>query len=277
MKFKIYRQYGSLNSGPIFDHLAKGISTLGHELVEKGEDIAVIWSVLWAGRMSRNQQIYAQCMDKNIPVMIVEVGNIKRNFTWRLSLNHINNLGIFGNDIDLDSKRPKRLGVRLEPEKTNRKSVILIASQHQRSLQWDGMPPMHTWIDTTIKRIKSLTDLPIVVRPHPRSPVMGKLVGATWQTPKKVNSTYDDFDIDYNCHVVINHNSGPAVQAAIHGVPVICDSSSLAYPISDVWENITNPTLKPRDEWFLKLCHTEWTLDEIASGVPLNRLLTKLN
>ena len=60
MKFKIYRQYGSLNSGPIFDHLARGIKILGHDIVDHGEDVAVIWSVLWAGRMLGNQQVYKQ-------------------------------------------------------------------------------------------------------------------------------------------------------------------------------------------------------------------------
>lgn len=277
MKFKIYRQYGSLNSGPIFDHLARGIKILGHDIVDHGEDVAVIWSVLWAGRMAGNQQVYKQCLSRNIPVLIIEVGNLKRNQTWRLSLNHINGHGIFADDFDLDIKRPKRLGVSLKDEKINRKSSILIATQHQRSLQWEGMPPMNLWIESTIKKIKSMTDRSIIIRPHPRSPLVKKIQGVTWQMPKKINNTYDDYDIDYDHHLVINHNSGPAVQAAIEGVPVLCDTSSLAYSVSDTWENITNPTLKPRDEWFLKLCHTEWTLDEIASGGPLKRLLLKLS
>jgi hypothetical protein len=70
----------------------------------------------------------------------------------------------------------------------------------------------------------------------------------------------------------VNHNSGPAVQAAIAGVPIICDSSSLAYPVSDKFENIENIALPDRQEWFLKLCHTEWTVEEIAQGIPLQRL-----
>jgi hypothetical protein len=71
---------------------------------------------------------------------------------------------------------------------------------------------------------------------------------------------------------VINHNSGPAVQAAINGTPTICDPSSLAFPMSEKWENLENPQLPNREDWFLKLCHTEWTVDEIAQGIPINRL-----
>jgi hypothetical protein len=75
---------------------------------------------------------------------------------------------------------------------------------------------------------------------------------------------------------VVNHNSGPAVQAAINGIPVVCDRSSLAFPVSNSIENINNATLPDRQDWFLKLCHTEWTVDEIAKGIPITRLVPEL-
>jgi hypothetical protein len=75
---------------------------------------------------------------------------------------------------------------------------------------------------------------------------------------------------------VVNYNSGPAVQAAIQGVPIICDSSSLAGELSSNLENIETPILPDRTEWFLKLCHTEWTVDEISQGIPLQRLMPKI-
>jgi hypothetical protein len=75
---------------------------------------------------------------------------------------------------------------------------------------------------------------------------------------------------------VVNHNSGPAVQAAINGVPVICDHSSLAFPVSDQIENIDSITLPDREDWFLKLCHTEWTVPEIVEGTPIRRLISDL-
>jgi hypothetical protein len=66
------------------------------------------------------------------------------------------------------------------------------------------------------------------------------------------------------------------VQAAIQGVPVLCDSSSLAASVSASWETLDNPRLPDRDEWFLKLCHTEWTVKEIAQGIPFQRLLPEI-
>lgn len=277
MKFKIYRQNGALNSGPVFDHVAAGIKRLGHSIVDSGEDVVVIWSVLWQGRMLKNKAVYDQCVKNQIPVLIVEVGNLSRNITWRLSFNNVNRDGIFANTEDLDVKRPKKLGIFLEDEKNDRRSEILIAAQHQRSLQWEGLPSTAQWVDEIVGKIKKFTDRSVIVRPHPRNPFATRSGKIQIQTPKKIQSSYDEFDIDYNFHIVINHNSGPAIQAAIKGIPVICDPSSLAYPVSETWENIENPKLKDRKGWFLELCHTEWTLDEISSGIPLDRLLKRIS
>lgn len=272
MKFKLYRNFGALNSPPVFDAFEKGVNTLGHEIVENNEDVSVIWSVLWNGRMAANQQIYNHCIKNNKPVVVIEVGNLKRGLSWRICLDHINGLGVFGNLENLDPLRPQKLGIFLQSPNLRRRSEILIATQHARSLQWEGQPSMEQWIKDTIAKIKKHTSRRIVVRPHPRSQIREKFVDAVIEIPRKIENSYDEFDIDYGYHCVINHNSGPAVQAAIHGTPLICDQSSLAFPMSEKWENLENPQLPDREEWFLKLCHSEWTVDEISQGIPLKRL-----
>ena len=276
MRFKLYREHGALNSRPVFDALEAGIRSLGHKIVTDNEDVSVIWSVLWSGKMASNQKIYQDCIKANRPILIVEVGNLNRGHSWRLSLNHINNLGNFANSSDLDPTRPSILGVKLKPVEQKRRGEILIAAQHERSLQWQGMPLMKQWCESIIKQIQERTARRIVVRPHPRSPFPLHMPNVILERPRRVINTYDDYDIFYNYHCVINHNSGPAVQAAINGIPVLCDSSSLAGEMSIKWENLENPELPNREEWFLKLCHTEWTVDEIRQGIPLVRLLPEI-
>ena len=277
MRVKIYTEFGALNSKPVFDAVRRGLASTGHTIVNDHEDLAVIWSVLWQGRMHRNQQVYATARSKNIPVMIVEVGNLKRGETWRISLNNINGLGQFGNDVLLDQTRPTKLKVSLTPIQLKRRSEILIATQHQKSLQWEGMKPMTEWVKDTVDQIRKYSNRTIVVRPHPRCNIQLNLAGVEIQYPKKIINSYDEFDIDYNYHCVVNHNSGPAVQAAIAGCPIVCDTSSLAYPVSNSIDNIENPTLPDREDWFLKLCHTEWTLPEMESGIPFERLFKKMS
>lgn len=277
MRFRLYREYGALNSAPVFDAFERGVKSLGHEIVKNDENFAVIWSVLWSGRMKPNHEVYRRCKKNNIPVIIIEVGNLLRNKTWRISVDNINGLGIFGNNDNFDQKRPEKLGVQLRPVNTNRRNEILIAAQHQQSLQWEGMPTMASWVENIISQLRHHTTKNIVVRPHPRSPFSVNLNNVKMLSPKIIHGSYDDFDIDYNYHCVINHNSGPAVQAAIHGTPIICDSSSLASEISGNIENIENINLPDRKDWFLRLCHTEWTVEEISQGIPLSRILKKIS
>jgi hypothetical protein len=272
MRFKLYKENGALNSPPVFDAVECGLRQQGHTIVNDQEDVAVIWSVLWSGRMRSNRAIYERCRQENKPVMIIEVGNLRRGETWRLGLNHINSLADFANDRDLDPCRPQQLGVALRPTPDVRRGEILIACQHQESLQWQGMPAMKDWVADTIEKIKQHTHRRIRVRYHPRSSFPFKQSGVIVERPVQIPGTYDDFDIFYNYHCVINHNSGPAVQAAINGVPVLCDKSSLAADLSVKWQELDEPYVPDRSEWFLKLCHTEWTLEEIRQGLPIARL-----
>ncbi len=276
MKFRLYKEHGALNSPPIFSAFEEGLLAQGHTVVEKDEDVVVIWSVLFQGRMIQNEKIYNDAKAQGKPVIIIEVGNLIRNSTWRICLDNINGLGKFGNHQDLDPERPKKLGVFLKPYQDIRRGEILIACQHERSLQWKNMPTMKKWVEQTIEIIKPQTRRRIVVRPHPRNLFTVKISNVLMDTPKKVPNTYDDFNIFYGFHCVINFNSGPAVQSLINGTPVICDPSSLAGELSNNLYDIENLQYSPREDWFLKLCHTEWTIEEIRQGIPIQRLTPEL-
>jgi hypothetical protein len=277
MRFRLYREHGALNSGPLFDAFSLGLRKFGHTETSTNEDVSVIWSVLWRGRMHPNERIYQTAIKNNKPVIILEVGNLKRGQTWRVSLGNVNSQGEFGNDIDLDPGRSKKLGVNLQNFTGNRRPEILLCGQLSDSLQWQNMPTMESWIVNNVAAIREHTDRKIVFRPHPRQAIRSNFAGISVEIPKKIPNSYDDYAINYNYHCVINHNSGPTVQAAIAGTPVVCDSSGLAWPVSSTIQNIEAPVLPDRADWFLKLCHTEWTVDEIQKGLPLARLLPKIS
>lgn len=272
MKFKIYREYGALNSPPIFNAVEKGLKKIGFFSVDTGEDISVVWSALWHGRMASNQRIFHYQRSKNNDVLIIEVGNLKRNHTWRICLNNINRQGTFANNRDLDHSRPAKLKLKLLDLKKTNNPDILIATQHGKSLQWQNMPSMEQWLDQTVAQIRKYTDRKIKIRPHPRFPIRPTIANCVIETPCKIPGTYDDYDINYDYHCVINHNSGPGVQAVIQGNPVIVDTTSLAYEVSCAMENIENLSIPDRTDWFVKLSHTEWTVDEISSGIPFERM-----
>ena len=60
MKFSLFREYGALNSKPVFDAFEHSLKAAGHETVNDNmySDVAVIWSVLWNGRMRGNQAVW---------------------------------------------------------------------------------------------------------------------------------------------------------------------------------------------------------------------------
>lgn len=275
MKFRLYRENGALNSAKVFDAFSAGAEKLGLKITESPDGIPVIWSVLWHGRMSANKKIYEHCRNKNTPIVIIEVGNLVRGTTWRISVDHVNRLGYFG-EGSIDYDRPKRLGLSLKT-KVSDNGNILIAAQHQHSEQWPKSINMSNWVSNTVEEIIKFTDRKIVVRPHPRFDFKLNLKNISLERPKKILTSYDSYDINYKYHCTVNYNSGPGILAAVNGCPVIVDQSSMAYPISDSLENIENPVLKDRESWFVNLCHTEWLLEELAQGIPLKRILDHLS
>lgn len=111
MKFKLFRENGAQNSKPIFDAFSKSISALGHTESED-YDVAVIWSVLWYGTMNKNKPIWDHCQKHNIPIIVLEVGGIRRGTTWKVGINGINREAYFGEPATDDSRATK-LGLTL--------------------------------------------------------------------------------------------------------------------------------------------------------------------
>lgn len=242
-------------------------------------DAVVIWSVLWNGRMAKNQSVYEHYRGQGKPVIVIDVGALDREVTWKIAINNINATGYYGHQQHLDWDRPAALGLELT-ELPHKSDSILLALQHRKSLQWENMPDLATWTRNTITNLRKYTDRPIIVRPHPRSPAfipphrftLENFVNCTIEKPDYLANTYDKYNIDYGHHVVVNYCSGPGISAAIAGASVLTDSSSLAHPVSTHLEHIENPKSVDREQWFVEICHTEYTVEEIEQGLWLKRL-----
>lgn len=281
MKISLFTQYGALNSVPIFQAFEEGAKKLGYEVIKNdiNADILVIWSVLWNGRMKNNQEIYNFAMKNQKNLIIIEVGGLIRGKTWRIGLGHINNLAKFYNIENFDHNRPKKLGISLK-NRQNLGENILICGQHSKSEQWMQRPRPEVWLTTLVNKIKTYTNRKIVFRPHPRDYEWCQFLpnlGIDIRIPKKIDNTYDDFDLfsDFqSAWSVFSPSSNPGIQAAIEGIPVFTDKDSLAYPVSckDL-RFLESPIEEDRESWLIKLCHCEYLIEEIEEGKPLVRLL----
>lgn len=270
------------NSGPVMQAMldslhAAGIAT---QEISWDADAVIIWSVLWAGRMAANQAVWSHYRSLGRPVIIIDVGALYRGETWKIAVNNITATGYYGHKENLDWDRPRRLGISLAIN-LSRNPRIVIAAQHARSLQVVGLVSIEGWIMNQVERLRSVTDRPIVVRPHPRSRLdPAGLVHLSpdviIEQPVKIVDTYDSYNLAFDCHAIVNHNSGPGIQAALAGTRPMVDSTSLAHAVSIDLHNIEQPYTADRDQWLVEICHTEYTVAEIQQGSWLRRLDAQL-
>jgi hypothetical protein len=226
--------------------------------------------------MAANQAVWNHYREQGRPVIVVDVGALYRGETWKIALNSVTADGFYGHQENLDWDRPRKLGISLAIN-LSRNPRIVVAAQHARSLQVAGLVSMEGWIVQQVEQLRTVTDRPIVVRPHPRSALdRAKLIhlpkDVVIEQPQKIANTYDSYNLTVDCHAIINHNSGPGIQAALAGTRPIVDSSSLAHPVSISMDNIEQPYKVDRDQWLTEICHTEYTVQEIAQGSWIKRL-----
>lgn len=269
----------AMNSIPVMAAVTTSTEKFGIELVKNSQDAdaAVIWSVLWYGRMRANQGVYEHYRSQNRPIIVIDVGSLHRGHTWKIAVNNINAQGYYGHHTNLDWDRPRKLGINLQHNSEN-SGLILLAAQHHHSLQLSNVPSQEAWIADTVIKLKNYTDRHIIIRPHPRSLLKQEHLppGIELQPTFKMPGTYDNFDINYQHHAVVNYCSSPGIQAGIQGTRPITHSTSLAHPVSVDIANIEKPYVVDRSQWLIEITHTEYLIDEIAQGIWLQRLENKL-
>lgn len=280
-KFKLWKEFGALNSKLVFEafehSLVSNEAVITNSTNYNDADVHVIWSVLWNGRMANNKSIWEYCQLNNKPIIVLEVGGIKRGITWKVGLNGVNRDAFFGT-MDNDSTRAASLGLCLKPWQ-NKGEYILIAGQHDKSLQWQNQPLIKKWFFDTYTTIRKYTNRPILFRPHPRCKLENiekNLKNVYRQEPKKLKNSYDDFDINFeNIWATINWSSNPGIQSVINGVPSFVSVHSLAYEAAndiDFLHDIENPFTPDRTTWLNNYAWTEYTIEEISHGLPFKRL-----
>lgn len=284
MKLEVWTDYGPLNSKPIFDAFIKSLHDAGDNVCLNkscNADVAVIWSVLWRGRMEQYKRIWNYYRSQGKPVIVLEVGGLRRNESFKIAINGINRDADFANQ-EFDDKRWHLFKHDLKPWNPSGE-MIVICGQHDASEQWKGLPRMNKWIAKQIIEIRKYTSKPILVRPHPRNNIQfneSDFFNVKVRMPKRDHRTYDDTDFKATLErtwAVINHSSNPAMEAVIRGIPVFVSESSLCYDVGNTEISaINNPAMPNRITWANKLSYTEWFKDEIEQGLPWQRIKKRL-
>ena len=281
MKFSLFKEYGAMNSKPVFEAFEQSLRKAGHTVTfnDMHADVAVIWSVLFHGRMTGNKPVWDYYTRTGKKVIVLEVGGIKRGTTWKVGLDGINRDAYFG-PTGMDGVRVRDLGLKLNPWRKDGE-FVLICGQHDKSLQWRNMPRMSQWVMDTIETIQKHSKRPIIFRPHPRcrlDAIEHQYRDVYRQDPRKIEGSYDDFDMGFdNVFCTVSWSSNPGIHSVINGVPAFVGPSSLAYDVAGHnLELIDYPQTLDRTQWLNDYAWTEYTVEEIAAGIPLKRLTPKL-
>lgn len=279
MKISYFPEYTAKNAQPVLKSFLRGCYSAGHTFVQNDmdADAVVIWSVLWQGTMAPNRRIYQHYQHLNRPVIVVDIGTLNRGVTWKIAVNNINASGVYAHTENLDWDRPAKLNVSLSTNLSSNPRIV-VAGQHCNSQQVAELTSVEDWISAQIINIKQISDRPIVVRPHPRSKLdFSKLPHKVHiERPVKLANTYDSYNNSFDCHALVNYNSGPGILAALGGIRPLVDSTSLAHPVAIQLPDLDKPYNIDRDQWLVEICHTEYTLEEIEAGSWITRLTPHL-
>jgi hypothetical protein len=183
------------------------------------------------------------------------------------------NTGIYCDDNPTSTRwaeLSKNLNLELRPYRTNG-DHILLCLQRQGGWSMGGIDVSY-WVFNTIKKIRENSQRPIVIRAHPGDKTIydfadTKKYFAGIQISDPKTTLLDDLK---NCWAVVNHNSSPAVAAAIEGYPVFITDpirSQCAEIANTQLTDIEHPTLFDRQNWVNRLAMFHYNFTELEQGV----------
>ncbi len=287
MKIAVFKDTAAKAGKPVMDAFIQSLQGEDYVVCTNDKrpevDVVVIWSVLL--NMYGRKPIYDYYKNK-AQIIVIEVGGLIRNQTWRIGIGGINAEADFANkDVDhADDSRVRKLGLTLKPwREMGGGGPIVICLQNTKSEAWTG-GPVDVWLQDTIEHVRSQSHRPIIVRQHPRHRsdiklLLTKYPNVKEDIPNFVSGDIVDFDKRLaTAYCVINYNSNPAIEAIMSGVPVLVHESSLCYKVGNPLDaDLSVLKHYDRQHWLNKLSYCEWFIDEIKAGVPWRRLRQRLD
>jgi len=128
------------------------------------------------------------------------------------------------------------------------------------------------WLPKTLATLRQNTDRQIDVREKPYNPTVTlDHVGATVKIDKPTVHTGNIEWKDY--HAIVTYNSNTLVASLENGVPVFCEPTCAAAPISETdYSKIETPKYGDRIALFSSLAYNNWTMKEMANGTAWRML-----
>ena len=272
----------------VLRHFAQGVQCAGDQLIDvqdysyQTSQVGVIQGWIGPAKVtSQHQQLrntvintqiqsnkYVVAIDSNL-FLYATPGN--PDHYLRYSFNGVfPNTGIYC-DTTVDPVRWQKisatLNIRLKDYRTQGNHILLCL---QRNGGWSmGDYNVIAWAHNTIAELRKHTNRPIVIRAHPGDKAAKVYMNSITGHGVTISTNASLADDLKNSWAVVNHNSSPAVGAAIEGYPIfVTDTArSQCQDIANTdLSEIENPHLPDRQAWINRISMFHWNFDELKSG-----------
>jgi hypothetical protein len=169
----------------------------------------------------------------------------------------------------------QRFNLSLSPWRTQG-THVLVCLQRDGGWSLKGTD-MVAWTRQTVQRLRSITNRPIVIRPHPKHKInLSELTSLPGVSESRDGSTLQQ-DLS-NAWAAVFCNSSSSVAAALAGIPVFADDDDcVAWAVAnkDLAE-IESPIMPDRTQWLNDLSSAHWTDKESRCGAIYQRFVEYL-
>ena len=132
---------------------------------------------------------------------------------------------------------------------------ILVCPNRSFGIEGRAMHP--DWAARCAARLRAQTKRPVVIRSHPGN-----------DRPKR------DLVVDLkNAWACVVWSSGAGVHSLIAGIPTFCEAPFWILKSAAATGSVDDPVVADREAALERMCHAQWTCEEIARGEPFSRLL----
>ncbi|GAB5403890.1 MAG: hypothetical protein Aurels2KO_21210 [Aureliella sp.] len=195
--------------------------------------------------------------------IVIERGFVHRDRYYMIGWGGLNGRADFRN-VASPSNRWTELSVELKPWRSTGRHIVLCGQ-----VPWDASV-QHTnhesWCRETARQLLSCSDRPVRFRPHPMQPNAVNMNGLEVEFSSAKSLEQDLRD----AWAVVTFNSNAGVEATIAGVPAFAaDPGAMGFPIvNSNLQSINDPIMPDRTQWTYNLGYTQWTVNEMNSGLP---------
>lgn len=172
-----------------------------------------------------------------------------------------------GSNSDHWNQVSQTLGIKLEPWRSSGDHILICL---QRDSGWNAKGfDQAVWLKKTIKQIRSVSNRPIVIRPHPATKDPLEISVTSKDNIQVINSLSTTLEQNIQgAHAAVFFNSSSSVAAVLAGVPIfVSDPGAVTNAVANHDLGlIENPEMPAREQWLYDLAGCHWTMDHSRRG-----------